>query len=413
MRSQKTPPAPSWRHYGWIITLACAVCVAVSLGFGRFALGMLLPSMGTDLQLDYAEMGFVSTGNFIGYTIGVISAVVIVPIIGERWTIAGGLMIVALSLVAVSQATNFYSLLILYSITGLAGGCANVTGLGLVSHWFKRQLRGRAAGFQVSGSSFAIMFAGLILPNINLMIGPEGWRYGWMLLGWISIFGAVFAGLVLRNRPADIGLEPAGSSNREALTSPARGHPGTRIVAHLATIYFFFGMTYSVYVTFMVTSLIEERGLDEIAAGRFWSTLGLITLISGPIFGLFSDRFGRRNALAVAFLVYGTAYALAAVDGSPITQWASVAAFGLAGWSIPAIMGATVGDYSGPRNAVKVLGTITVWFSMGQVAGPALGGILAKWTDSFVPGYWAITAAAAVAIFISLSLPHTRSVNRD
>ena len=101
MRTYSTTQEPLWRHYGWIITVACTVCVAVSLGFGRFALGMLLPAMGEALPLDYAEMGFVSTGNFVGYTIGVAAATWIVPAIGDRWTISCGLMIVALSLLIV------------------------------------------------------------------------------------------------------------------------------------------------------------------------------------------------------------------------------------------------------------------------------------------------------------------------
>ena len=126
------------------------------------------------------------------------------------------------------------------------------------------------------------------------------------------------------------------------------------------------------------------------------------------MFGFLSDRYGRRQGLASAFAIYGTAYALAAVDGDTNSQWASVAAFGVAGWSIPAILGAAVGDYAGPRNAVRILGTITVAFSLGQVTGPALGGLLAEWTNSFAPGYWAIAAIAAiagVAVLISLALP--------
>ncbi len=405
MSTNSATQEPIWRHYGWVITVACTICVAVSLGFGRFALGMLLPAMGEALPLDYAQMGFISTGNFIGYTIGVVAAAWVIPKIGERWTISGGLMIVSISLLAVGQATGFASVLIIYSVTGLAGGCANVTALGLITHWFTRQLRGRAAGFQVSGSSLAIMFSGLVLPNINLIMGPDGWRDGWMLLGGLSLFGTVFAGLVLRDRPTDKGLKPAGTPDDPVSTTGASGHPGARTVAHLGTIYFLFGVTYSVYLTFMVTSLVQEQGLSEVTAGQFWSTLGLITLISGPLFGFLSDMQGRRQALAAAFAVYGTAYALAAIDGGEISQWASVAAFGVAGWSIPAILGAAVGDYAGPRNAVKILGTITIAFSLGQVMGPAIGGLLAEWTNSFAPGYWAIAATAGLAVLISLALP--------
>ena len=35
---------------------------------------MLLPSMAATLQLSYAQMGFISTGNFIGYLLPSFSA---------------------------------------------------------------------------------------------------------------------------------------------------------------------------------------------------------------------------------------------------------------------------------------------------------------------------------------------------
>ena len=37
MNNHPKSPEPLWPHYGWVITVACTVCVAVSLGFGRFA----------------------------------------------------------------------------------------------------------------------------------------------------------------------------------------------------------------------------------------------------------------------------------------------------------------------------------------------------------------------------------------
>ena len=32
-------------HYGWYVVAAGTLCIFASLGFGRFALGMLLPAM--------------------------------------------------------------------------------------------------------------------------------------------------------------------------------------------------------------------------------------------------------------------------------------------------------------------------------------------------------------------------------
>jgi fucose permease len=71
-------------YYGWVIVLAGSLCIMACLGLGRFALGMLLPSMGATLELSYAQMGFVSTGNFIGYLVAVFFSGLFVARVGQR-----------------------------------------------------------------------------------------------------------------------------------------------------------------------------------------------------------------------------------------------------------------------------------------------------------------------------------------
>ena len=59
-------------HYGWYVVAAGTLCVFAGLGFGRFALGMLLPAMGASLKLTYSQMGLISTSNFVGYLLAVL-----------------------------------------------------------------------------------------------------------------------------------------------------------------------------------------------------------------------------------------------------------------------------------------------------------------------------------------------------
>jgi MFS family permease len=61
------------------------------LGLGQFSLGMLLPSMGISLNLNYSQMGHIGTGNFVGYMISVVLAGMIARRIGARWTISIGI----------------------------------------------------------------------------------------------------------------------------------------------------------------------------------------------------------------------------------------------------------------------------------------------------------------------------------
>ena len=87
----------------------------------------------------------------------------------------------------------------LYVATGIGSGLANVPMMGLVSHWFLKSTRGRAAGIMLSGNGIAIVFTGLLIPWVNATIGAEGWRTGWLAIGVISLFIAIIAAFFLRN----------------------------------------------------------------------------------------------------------------------------------------------------------------------------------------------------------------------
>ena len=77
------PPGLGSRvHYGWIIAITGMAVLFSCLGLGRFALGMLLPSMGSSLNLNYSQMGLIGTANFIGYMVSVVLAGLIARAIG-------------------------------------------------------------------------------------------------------------------------------------------------------------------------------------------------------------------------------------------------------------------------------------------------------------------------------------------
>jgi MFS family permease len=119
--------------------------------------------MGVSLNLNYSQMGLIGTGNFVGYMISVVMAGMVAQVIGARWTISIGLVLVGGSMGLISQATGFLEVLSLYVATGIGSGLANVPMLGLVSHWFTRINRGRAAGVMLSGNGFGIVFTGLLI----------------------------------------------------------------------------------------------------------------------------------------------------------------------------------------------------------------------------------------------------------
>ena len=400
-------------HYAWVIVFTGMLCIIACLGFGRFALGMLLPSMASTLKLSYSEIGFISTGNFIGYLASVLFCGHIAGRVGSRRLIVIALLAIGLSMALISRSRSFTAILFLYFITGMGSGAANVPVMGLITAWFDRTIRGRAAGFVVIGSGFAIIISGKLIPYVNGIIGPEGWRTNWMILAGAVTMIAVIGHIFLRNTPDEKGLRPLGSEGKEIphthLTRPAdTSIYKNRTLYLLGSIYFLFGYTYVIYATFIVTTLVNERGFSETIAGNFWSWVGFLSLFSGPVFGTLSDRLGRKAGLMIVFSLQMLAYLLVAAKLPPIFLYFSIAFYGIVAWSIPSIMVAAVSEYVGMDKALAAFGFITFIFGLGQIAGPAVAGVLAEKTGSFSSSFFmaALFAGAAIVLAGFLRKPH-------
>lgn len=394
-------------HYGWLIVLAGTLCIFACLGLGRFTLGMILPSMAHSLGLTYSQMGLISTANFIGYLLSVFISGIVVRKTGARSLIFIALIVVGFSMIILSRATGFFYCLVVYFLTGTGSGAANVPMMGLVTTWFERGKRGRAAGFIVIGSGFAIIISGRLIPYINILMGVDGWRTGWVILGLIVLFVALICLVILRNRPEDKGLRPLGVKDQEVYQETEKVNFGlynNRAIYHLGLLYFLFGFTYVIYVTFFVTAVVKERGLPEVMAGNFWSLIGLFSLLSGPLFGSLSDRIGRKWGLVLVFSLQAISYLLIAIDLPVSFLYLSIFLFGICAWSIPSIMAATVGDYVGPVRAAEAFGFLTFIFGLGQIGGPAVAGLLAEGSKTFSSSFLMASILAASGALIGLRL---------
>lgn len=61
-------------HYGWIIVGTGVLVLFTCIGLARFAYTVLLPGMQAGLALPYDRMGYIGTGNFIGYLAAILLA---------------------------------------------------------------------------------------------------------------------------------------------------------------------------------------------------------------------------------------------------------------------------------------------------------------------------------------------------
>jgi DHA1 family tetracycline resistance protein-like MFS transporter len=109
--------------------------------------------------------------------------------------------------------------------------------------------------------------------------------------------------------------------------------------------------------------------------GWLLAAFPLCQLVSGPILGRLSDRFGRRPVLAVSQAGTAASFVLLGLSTDYTVLLLARALDGVSGGNI-LVAQAYVADVTKPEDRAKGLGLIGAAFGVGFVLGPLLGGLL-------------------------------------
>lgn len=391
-------------HYGWIVIFMGLLVLIGAHGFGRMSYTLILPAMKDGLRLSYGQLGLIGTGNFIGYLLMALIGGALAARFGSRLTISLGLAFMGITMFLTGLAQSFQAAFFLRLLTGLGHGAAYVPAMALGSAWFSIKRRGLATGIVTAGTGIGTMIASRIIPMVLKAEGVEGWRHCWYILGAAMLFITLWVAVFVRNRPQDLGLQQVGEegdpSPRPTVPSPAKTLQWGEVyrvkaVWFLGTVYFMYGFSYIIYMTFFAAYLIKELGITPAQASYLWGVVGGLSIFCGVLWGGVSDFLGRAKGAALAFLSLSLSYLFFALIPTAIGYYLSVLFFGLSAWSIPTIMAAAAGDLVGPRLAPAGLGFVTLFFGTGQALGPWIGGLLSDATNSF---YYPFLLAAAVSL---------------
>ncbi len=149
-------------------------------------------------------------------------------------------------------------------------------------------------------------------------------------------------------------------------------------------------------------------GVGQITA-LLVSAFTLAQLVSAPLWGRFSDRYGRRPALVialgasvVAYVIFGFATSLVPLFLSRLVQGA--------GGGTTGVIQAYVADATRPEDRAKSLG----WLSAATNAGVALGPVIGSWSSHLshkAPGLIAAALCTVNMVFAWTYLKEARDPN--
>jgi multidrug resistance protein len=151
----------------------------------------------------------------------------------------------------------------------------------------------------------------------------------------------------------------------------------------------------------------RELGASATSVGLLIAAFSLAQLIVAPMWGRFSDRYGRRPAILAGLLVTAAAYVLFAFAGSLVLLLLSRIIQGVGGGTIGVVQ-AYVADASPLDQRTKSLGWLSAVTSLGAVAGPAFGSLMIWLGGRSAPGLAAAGLAVLVALFARRFLRESR-----
>lgn len=139
-----------------------------------------------------------------------------------------------------------------------------------------------------------------------------------------------------------------------------------------------------------------KLGGSATIVGGLIAAFSLAQLASAPLWGTFSDRYGRRPALLAGLILSAVAYVIFAFADSIWMLLLSRLVQGAGGGTIGVVQ-AYVTDVSDAKDRAKSLGWLSAVTSLGAVIGPAIGSALVQLWGRHAPGL----AGAAFSVMVS------------
>jgi multidrug resistance protein len=147
----------------------------------------------------------------------------------------------------------------------------------------------------------------------------------------------------------------------------------------------------------------EKMGADPFTVGVLVAVFALAQLLTAPLWGRLSDRWGRRPIIlaglttsALAYMLFGLASSLTVLLLSRVVQGA--------GGGINGVIQAYVSDAVPVDHRAKALGWLTAATSAGVMLGPVIGSVAAT-LDPSAPGWIAASLCLINVVFAWRLLP--------
>ena len=385
-------------YFGWYVLATTIFIGIVTTGAGSSFGIFVVP-----LEKEFGWDRFTVT---LAVSLGALVNGVTQPFLGRAFDVLGARKVILVSLsvygLAITLLSLTFHLLFLVFILGfvapfaLSGTSLTNTGA-LVAKWFQRK-RATVVGFNAAGLSSGGL---LLVPFAMYVLQATNWRIAWAALGLIILVLAVpMAFLFIRDDPAKLGLQPDGEAAvPDEVTSETSsrhlgpleiGEPGMWARSLRSWPLWQMSGSYAVcgFTTFILSVHFVPYAIDQgIAPGTAATIFGFmmgLNLLGTTGAGMLADRIGgRKNVLALVYLLRGGAYVLLLLVPSTMGLWAFAAVAGFSWVATASLTTTLTAEVYGLRALGTVSGLSLLMHQIGGSASVVFAALLYDLTGSY------------------------------
>ncbi|MFZ4815802.1 MAG: MFS transporter [Phototrophicaceae bacterium] len=396
-------PRSTKPYYGWYLSVTLAVTETISWGIIYYAFSVFLTPMEQDLGWSRSTL---TAGFSLMWLVAGIMAFPVGAWIdrhGPRALMTAGSIGASLLVVAWSQVTTQSAF---YAIWMGLGVCAAAVlyepAFAVIAQWFQ-QHRSRALALVTFAAGLA---STIFLPLSDALLQRVGWRTAVLLLGiFLGVMTIPLHALMLRRRPADLGLAPDGASNTGSATPlPAMAFR----VAMSSRLFWLLTLSFSLlalasaairvhFIAFLIGS-----GSDASTAAFATGAIGIMQVVGRVIFAPLDQRFSSRTIMIAVFGLHIIALSCLLLGHSALWIGAFIVLFGAAQGAVTLTRPLILAEVYGMLDYGRIASVMTVFVTLTSTAAPLLASLIYDRVGNYQPVLWWITLLAAVATTITV-----------
>jgi sugar phosphate permease len=413
-------------HYGWVVVAATFLTMLVTAG-AVGAPGVLLLPLQREFGWSTAAISSAMAVRLLLFGLMGPFAAAFINRYGVRKVTLTALGLIASGL-ALSLAVNrIWQLIALWGvIVGVGTGLTALVLAATVSaRWFNSR-RGLIVGLLTASSATGQL---VFLPLLAAVAAHSGWRNALLIVCVLLGAAAIVAGLLMRDRPSDLGLEPYGApiadvksgipDGKSAAAVPASGSPSVAAAAlialwdaaHTRTFWLLFasfficGASTNGLIQTHFIPLCSDRGLPEMAAAGLLAIMGGFDFFGTIASGWLSDRYNPSRLLFWYYGLRGLSLLYLPFADFTYTGLSMFALFYGLDWiaTVPPTVSITVKTF-GRERANLVFGWVFAGHQLGAATAAFGAGLSRTVLATYLPAFFAAGALCLLAAGLALML---------